>query len=342
MLDILVVIFACLMLYRIDYNKGAYYADYMTVQNVKPVKGIFAVVVIFHHLAQQTKGGLLFHHFSDVGFLAVSFFFFFSGYGVWKRYCKDETYRSIFLYKRVLTVLIPYLLFVMLYWGLSAVEKPVYTVSQVIKSFASQWLVVPHGWFVHVLLLFYVFFFIFIVVWKKNYVGIVISFVGVCVIWSKCCRYLGYGFCWYNTCLVLVSGICWSLVEDKIREYIQKYYLYWLYGSVLLFVCGFRYIESEESYMQLGLHWIVSCLFVLILVMVLMKVRIRNKILVILGENSYELYLIHMFFMKLYRGKNIYIHSEFLWGVLVLVSSVICAIPLHRILMKTMKCMRIR
>lgn len=50
--------------------------NYLSITTCRAYKGLFALVVIFHHLAQRTESGLLFHQFTGVGYFAVATFFF--------------------------------------------------------------------------------------------------------------------------------------------------------------------------------------------------------------------------------------------------------------------------
>ena len=60
--------------------------DYLSLATCKSYRGLFAIVVILHHLAQRTETGILFRIFTSMGSLAVAFFFFLSGYGLQKSY----------------------------------------------------------------------------------------------------------------------------------------------------------------------------------------------------------------------------------------------------------------
>lgn len=62
-----------------------------------------------------------------------------------------------------------------------------------------------------------------------------------------------------------------------------------------------------------------------------MKVRIGNAVLGFLGKISLELYLIHGAMILLLRSELVYIGSDVLFALAVLLSSVLAALLLNRL-----------
>ncbi len=69
--------------------------DYLSLDTGKALRGFFALVVVFHHLAQQTETGLLFHRFTHAGYLCVAVFFFLSGYGLQRSHMNSPRYSRV-------------------------------------------------------------------------------------------------------------------------------------------------------------------------------------------------------------------------------------------------------
>lgn len=59
-----------------------YYDDYLSIEKTKKVKGIAAILILLHHLAQRVAIPKPFAFIRYVGFILVAVFFFFSGYGL--------------------------------------------------------------------------------------------------------------------------------------------------------------------------------------------------------------------------------------------------------------------
>lgn len=332
MLDILSIIFFVCIFYQISFKHNGYNSDYISYKNIKPIKGLFALVVILHHITQSTTGGVLIRIFRYAGDLAVAVFFFFSGYGLLKSYMEKEGYREGFLRKRIPTVLVPYLIIVFIYCLLNVVEKTPYTVKDVLLSFVNGHPVATYSWFVLVLLLFYMCFYILMTVFKKNYTAIIFSGIVFCIIWAALCIKMQFGFHWYNSCMNLVFGMAWALWEKTIVRYIQKNYWMLLFICLVLFAALYQLRnQAFPRTTRLLMYWGIGCVFVTLAVMLLMKCRINNGILYFMGEISFELYMIHGAYMKLYRGNNIYIENEFVWTVMVLASAILSAYLLHKL-----------
>ena len=85
----------------------------MTQQKTKRIQGLFAVLIIFHHLSQMVSAPWLpdsirrpgLELFVPVGYLLVAFFFFSSGYGLTKSMRSKEDYFDEFFVRRLNRVL---------------------------------------------------------------------------------------------------------------------------------------------------------------------------------------------------------------------------------------------
>ncbi len=76
-IDILPLSLLILILYKMKPVKPLRALDsteYLSVDTTKSYRGLFALVVIFHHLSRLTESGVIFHKFKLVGYLAVAYF----------------------------------------------------------------------------------------------------------------------------------------------------------------------------------------------------------------------------------------------------------------------------
>ena len=147
-LDLFVLLLVVVALLDSTYyrGKGAFFKEYLSKQNCGALKGLMAVMIVFHHTAQCTRGGELFHSFHHFGYLLVAEFFFISGYGLMRRYAGSENYLKGYLHKRLSAVCIPYLCMVGLYWLLSPLYRTNgYTAGEVLRSFVTCWRVFASG-----------------------------------------------------------------------------------------------------------------------------------------------------------------------------------------------------
>ena len=81
----IVLILACMaVFYNIDLL--GYNSEYLSVQQTKNLKGIFTLIVLFHHLAIFASVGDVYNIFINSGYIAVGGFLFISGYGLMYQY----------------------------------------------------------------------------------------------------------------------------------------------------------------------------------------------------------------------------------------------------------------
>ena len=66
--------------------------DVLDKYNSNKIKGLLALLIIIHHLSIYIKETILLKVFTIVGVIAVSAFFFYSGYGLMTSYLKKENY----------------------------------------------------------------------------------------------------------------------------------------------------------------------------------------------------------------------------------------------------------
>ena len=132
--------------------------DYLSVETGKIWRGFFAIVIVLHHLALQGGNGYIWPLFAHTGWLAVAVFFFFSGYGLQKKYLTDQTYSCYFLRNRLPTILVPFLLATLFYVGLSLMGGAQYSISKVLLSFVNGRPLLPYSWHIINIVVFYCFF----------------------------------------------------------------------------------------------------------------------------------------------------------------------------------------
>ena len=84
--------------------------DVLDKYNSNKIKGLLAILIIMHHLSIYIKDVILFKILTIIGIIAVSAFFFYSGYGLMTSYLKKESYLKDFLNKRIMKIVIPYII----------------------------------------------------------------------------------------------------------------------------------------------------------------------------------------------------------------------------------------
>ena len=134
--------------------------DVLDKHNSNKIKGLLAILIIIHHLSIYIKGTILFKVFTIAGVIAVSAFFFYSGYGLMTSYLKKENYLKDFLNKRIMKIVIPYIIaiiFTILVYLLTGQLTP----RKIFNSLVEGEPVVRFSWYMLAIISLYVVFYFF-------------------------------------------------------------------------------------------------------------------------------------------------------------------------------------
>lgn len=335
-IDILPIFLLILFVFKIKFIKplSSTNTNYLSVLNGCSYRGLFALVVIFHHLAQQTESGMFFHQFTKVGYLAVAVFFFLSGYGLQLSHMNSETYQKRFLLRRLPTILIPYIIVTLLYWIINGIQGKFYTLKEIFVAIINGYPIVDSSWYVITILIFYVIYWLLMVLCKKHYLLMILGGCIWYIVYSIFCIKMQYGDWWYNSAHLLIVGMFWATYEKRIIQIIQNHYfmvtmIIWVVFAVLF--CKHDIIISLLTIKraELILSIITAVFFTLSFILFSLKFQIGNKVLDFLGKISFEMYLIHGIFIRLSRNSIIYIENELLWCIIVLISTISFSFLLH-------------
>ena len=156
--------------------------DGLTKGNTDCLKGILAICVLLCHLwgslvqenaslVSGIAGRGLGVVMMSLGYLAVSMFFFLSGYGLMVQYKKrGETYTKSFLQKRVLPLYLLCVILIVFYWGARTVFGESVSVGDLVRSFFFGGTVISKGWYLQSILVWYLLFYVcFRLVKKENH-----------------------------------------------------------------------------------------------------------------------------------------------------------------------------
>lgn len=338
--DILFILLMILLFYKArlvkplcSLNQG----EYLSVETGNYYRGFFAVVIVFHHLALNTDTGFVFQYFSIIGYLAVSVFFFQSGYGLQKSYItKSDNYRKRFLLKRIPTVLIPYIIITAIYWIMYYADGKIYSVKDIFISIIDGKPIALYSWYIICILIFYVVYWLLMTVCGKHYFSMIVCGTVWYLLYTVFCIKMGYGGYWCNASQLLIVGMIWATYERKILELLKKAYfviapVIGVLFLVLFIILRKKYTQTSIADASVILTFATAVLFVLSVLMFSLKVKIGNKALGFLGDISLEIYISQGIFLKVLRSDIIYIENEFLWCIAVLTGTVVFSYFLHMV-----------
>lgn len=335
-MDSFVIILFLMIIWKIEIIKPFknFNEEYLSLKSTKVLKGIFSIVVVFHHLAQRTTGGILFHKFTQIGYFATGIFFFISGYALQKKYMADSNYEKGFLKKRFPTVFIPYLIMYIIYWLENALVGHMFTLKEMLRLLLKGEPIVAFSWYVITILIFYIIFYILMKWSKRSNTKMIIGMISYYVIWVLLCRYLNYGKYWYNSSHLLVLGVIYAITEKRILPFIQRCYRALLPLSIFIFSICLKYESELAKFFNVrGIKFLIPLVsvtfFALAVLLLLMKFRIGNKLLNILGEISFEIYLAQGLWFLLLRNNKIWIHNSIIFSILIVIGTIFVSYFLH-------------
>lgn len=300
------------------------------------LKGVFALVVIFHHLAQRTWAGWIFQNFRGVGYLCVAGFFFLSGCGLLRQAHARPDYRIGFLRRRMLPILLPTAIVFVLCWALSAINGRLWTPWDMLLALPYGDTVIPFAWYVLSLLVFYPVFALCLKLCYGKPRLLPACTAGFTVLCILVCRLLGFSAFWYNTIPLLPLGMLYAVQEERLLPLLRKRFWVaappiWL-AFLILYPVTDRIMGAQYgSSLCVLLNWVTSALFAASLVLLLLKVRFGNPLLQWLGRHSLELYLCQGIFMELtLRSASLYIVQDILYCLLSLAGTLLAAFVLRK------------
>ncbi len=289
------------------------------------MKGWFSIAIILHHLSQRTRGGYIFRHFLFAGVFCVSCFLFYSGYGLMKSCLSKPDYEKHYLRRRVLPVLVPFVIYSIILWFAYCCEGTVFSFADLMDGLSHGEPMAIFSWYVYFILVFYAVFCFLMKVCHKDARRMIRGALIFNVIWIVFCFMRGFGIWWYNTAHIIIFGMYYGAYEDPCDAWIRTNRR-WIIPvcSLIVLVCSWLpYLIPW--FFQLPVYIISTISFTVLMVAFLMKRVPDNAVLSFLGSISFELYLVHELFILLLRGKHLYIADDTLWIIAVMVCSITAA-----------------
>lgn len=300
MYDISYILVLVLFLFSIFYKvnictKGEYNENILDKQYTDCVKGIMIITIVIHHLAQKIANPGVIYCFSDAGYLCVSVFFFYSGYGLIISKIKKSDYLKMFWYKRIFRVMLPFVLvnifFLILYYLLLG---KIFSITDIIFNIVGISLFDNVMWYVVCIIIFYCIFYIaFSYLDETKALMAVFIFSAVYVL---ICYKVKMGVWWFDTAFCFSAGIVMGKYKNRLLKILKSKY------SCLLFVSLLGLIVSQYKKVHILNNMLASMFFLIFLMSVLYKIKINNKILKSIGNISFEIYLIHMKIYTIYTN----------------------------------------
>jgi len=270
---------------------------YLSNSQGKIVKGISALFLVIIHIRQRLEVmPVTYRLLATGGYLFVSMFFFYSGFGITKNSFKDPDYlikrlprRIIYLFGLIFVSEVVYYLF-----SITLFEN-VFSVLYMIKCILGIRMLNGACWtLVAMIIIQMVFFLLFCLGSDRLFVNAVVG----CVVYILISVLRGRGAWEMQSCGAFVLGVLVAEKEDKFKELLEK--RFFSYVVLFAFVVSFSAPYISESitgrdylFVRVFFGTIASVSFVISAILALSKVELYNGLIVLLGNISTEVYLWH-------------------------------------------------
>lgn len=289
-------------------RRGQFNGAYLSIENTTAFRGILAVTIVLHHIAEKISGAVLFQQLVHTGYMIVALFFFLSGYGLIVQYKKKgEDYLKGFWKKRILYLVLIYILVSLTYYPFHCWRGKEMGWAAIYDSLVNGHTIATNSWYIIVQIAFY------IILWtsfqfSKNLMKVFGWITTFTTILNIALVASPYGSVWYISNYAFPLGIIWAIKEQDWLESIQKHY--WLALAACLFVFG----VSSALHGTIA-RMISSCAITSFCVIGLMKVNICGNIWKHLGKISLDIYLLHALAYMFLRSEAINISNDVLWTI---------------------------
>lgn len=274
------------------------------------IRNIFATLIVVHHASglffiDSRVEFVLSCFYNNIGHLICAGFFFYSAFGLYKKYvstCDARMCFRAFFFQSLLPLLLIYVAanFIKLICKL-AVDYQQFDFYRVFACLVGFELVDATHWFFIVLLFFYLLFFMLVRFHKLNFS----IFFMVSLVYIFLCMVNDVGGHWFVSVLAFPVGILFSEYEDKFLTIMKKSYQYYLalfsLGSlgVLFFIVflGNGSMDSDDFIIRFFVI-ISAAIFPLLVLQIALKFSANDNVR-FFGDISLGLYVLHPIFIKI-------------------------------------------
>ncbi|MBP5492264.1 MAG: acyltransferase family protein [Clostridiales bacterium] len=316
----------------------------MSEAKSKRIMGLFAVLIMLHHLGQEVSAPWIdasvrqhgLEIFVPIGFLVVAFFFFGSGYGLVKSMRSKEDYFDGFFIRRLNRIFFVFI-----------VTDLLFLVGRIDRDIVA-WPANTYSWFVFTIIILYVGFFLTYRKEKKYSFALMCGWV---LLYCIICYNLALGNWWINSCPAFLLGI---LMADKKEKTGRNRIII----SASVFLVTFLTSEfSSTIYRSIGLtnygvlnsakillEMISSAAFALLIYYIALNTKETpkeeenkvQKVMSIFGGMTFEFYLVHGLFVQVFgphfigKAPYFYIRNVILYVLVVFALSTAAAYGLKK------------
>ena len=295
--------------------------DYLSVDNTQAVKGVFILLVFFSHFnsyASYERDFDLIYKNTVTSFrqTMVTLFLFYSGYGVMESINKKGLdYLKEFPVKRILSTLFKFVCAVTLFFLIGTfVTAEKYTIPRVLLSLIGWESLGNSNWYIFVILVLYLISYAAFrfLIQKNRVIPLMISLAAVvALIWLNEAYNVKPDY-WIDTALCYVAGMLYAQYRKPVEAAVNKHGLIYCAVTVLVYL-AFAFLKKHMGNIVALIG--VNLCFAGFVVLLSMRITVKNKILVWCGKNLFELYILQRIPMILFKQTGLAEWNVYLYFV---------------------------
>ena len=272
---------------------GGQHSSLTNIESVNCMKAVAAILIVLSHAHYYISFLGILKVFKPFGYIGVSLFFFCSGYGVMKKYIRNEHYLDGFLTKKLKSVYIPYIVATTLWFAMNLLLFRDFDGTTAILSVTESVLLIktrlPFAWYVLAILIWYFVFFMVAKIVKKPDIMVKCLFV-INVAWYFVGISTKVDSFYYNGTCCLIIGCIVAIKEDELEVPGRWAFLCSAVGLCSSIVILHFYGE-KSALLYTVIVAISSTLFVLFLYIAGYYFKFYSNATKYIGRYSYEIYL---------------------------------------------------
>ena len=156
----------------------------------------------------------------------------------------------------------------------------------------------------------------------------------VCVVTLQSIIYMGImnvykDSWWWDTTLCYVLGMWYYIYKEKIECFVDENAKTWLCS---LGICSGMLCMAYLNRDNVFAYQVMILSFTLLTLFITMHIKIGNRVLVWLGENLFELYILQRLPMKIFRDLGLAQRNRYIYVVVCLLCTIIMSILFKKII----------
>lgn len=298
-MSIAIIILFGIILFGIKISpRNKFFNDYAGKKQTSTINGIFTILIFLSHSAQYiTLNSALDRPYLTIrnllGQLVVTSFLFFSGFGIMESISKKGTdyvkqipkNRFFKVWYHFAIALIPFII-------LSFIFEKHYPITHILLSFTGYTAVGNSNWFMLATFAMYIIVFISFMICKnvKNKawaVALTFALTGLFILFEY---KMGLETYYYNTILCFPAGMVFSMLKPYFDKFVMKNDAKWFVAVVVTFIAFI--IARHFCGISIFIYNAFSIFFVIVIMLVLMKIKVGNKILDFFGNHIFSFFIL--------------------------------------------------